>query len=426
MRIGGTPSTVSTAGLTAAQRRLWILDQVNPGSDAHVIRAVVRIEPGCPPGVLEAALADVAAAHAAFRTSFGEDDEGDPVQILHDRAAPAPAGDAPFDLRRPPLIRLGVRCRDGSAVAVTVAAHHIVFDGWSLGVLVADLGRALDARLGGRAADLGGRPSMVDFAAAEAAWLSGAEGARQLAELAGGLRGAPELLPVPTDRLRQASLPGEGPAGAGLGFTLPWDLSEDVTDLVRSHGVTVNMVGLAVFSAVLAHWSASTDIVVGSAFAGRTSLAAEDCVGCFVNVVPIRIRYDADAPFHEHLARVRAGVLAAAGYQDVPFDRLVRAVNPPRTLSHNPLVQVAFGVQNTAPAEYHGTVRLQAQADLQDTEARLDLTLWLEERAGGLHAEWTYRADLFERATIARVNQWFFRALRTVCLDPGVHLARLG
>ncbi|MGW2467348.1 condensation domain-containing protein [Streptomyces bauhiniae] len=418
---GGGP-----APLTAAQRRLWVTEQFNPGSDAYLIDAVIRIEPGADPALLEAALDDVAAAHDAFRTEFGWDDDGDPAQFVRDRVElPVPRGSGPgtpaepFDLERAPLVRFRMVCRDNTATALELSAHHIVFDGWSLGILVRDLGLAYDARAAGTRADLSGRPGMAGFAEAEAAWLAGAEGRARVDALAGLLRGAPGLLAVPTDRPRGAQGPDGGHAGAGLHFTLPWELAQDITEFARERRTTLNMVGLAAFSAVLAHWSGSDDIVVGSAFAGRTSLAAERCVGCFINVVPLRLAVDTEAPFEAHLDRVREGVLRGAEYQDVPFDRLVEALNPPRSLTHNPLVQVAFGVQNTEPASYEGGIRLTGEpAPDDDAEARLDLTLWLEERPEGLKAIWTYRKDLFERSTVARLNQWFFRTLRQGCLDP--------
>jgi hypothetical protein len=432
--------TNKATALTAAQRRLWVTEQFHPGSDAYLIRVVIRVEPGADPDLLETALADVAAAHAAFRTEFGWDDEGNPAQFVRDRidlpverVALPEHGDLadgpppkPFDLEQAPLVRFRMLCRDEVALALEMTAHHIVFDGWSLGILVTDLGHAYDARARGGRADLAGRPGMAEFAVAESAWLAGDEGTRRVAELADSLRGACEVLAVPTDRPRTAAGPDERAAGAGLHFTLPWELSQDVTEFARSRRTTLNMVGLAVFSAVLAHWSGTSDIVVGSAFAGRTSLAAEQCVGCFINVVPIRLPYDAGAPFEDHLDGVRERVIRAAGYQDVPFDRLVEVLNPRRSPTHNPLVQVAFGVHNTAPAEYRGGIRLVGRpASDDDAEARLDLTLWLEERPEGLKAMWTYRRDLFEQATVARVNQWFFRVLRQACLDPTAPVAEL-
>jgi hypothetical protein len=436
--MSGTTWAGGPAALTAAQRRLWVSEQFNPGSDAYLIHAVVRIESGADADRLEAALGDVVAAHEAFRTEFGWDDGGEPAQFVRDRVAvpvervalpdgPLPAAPpaGPFDLERAPLVRFRMLCRGATAHELQVTAHHIVFDGWSLGLFVTDLGRAYDARAEGGRADLGGRPGMAGFAATEAAWLAGPEGSRRVRELAGTLRGAPAVLDLPTDRPREAAA-AERQAGAGLHVTLPWELAEEVAAFAGDRRATLNMVGLAVFSAVLAHWTGTSDIVVGSAFAGRTSLAAEQCVGCFINVVPIRLAIDPDVSFDAHLTRVRQRVLEAVEYQDVPFDCLVEALNPPRSVTHNPLVQVAFGVQNTEPATYRGGIRLVGEpVPDDDAEARLDLSLWLEERPDGLKAMWTYRRDLFERATVARLNQWFFRALRQVCVDPSLPLAEL-
>ncbi|WP_282082587.1 condensation domain-containing protein [Streptomyces tendae] len=429
------------SGLTAAQRRLWMSEQINPSSDGYLIRSCVRMEPGADPDLLEAALGDVVDAHPSFRTEFCWDDEGSPAQVVRERVPPqvervATGSDEadgtgawtppPFDLERAPLIAFRIVCHADLATRLDVVGHHIVFDGWSLGIFVADLGRAYDARVKGDRADLTGRPGMAEFSDAEADWLRRPEGAGRVAELADVLRGAPELVAIPTDRPRRTDAQGTSPTGAGLHFTLPWDLSEDVTAFVASRRVTLNMVGLAAFATVVGHWSGTSDVVVGSAFAGRTSLRAEQCVGCFINVVPLRVSVDSGATFAELLDHVRDRVIFGTEHQDVPFDRLLEELRPARSPQYDPLVQVAFGVQNTEPAEYRGGVRMVGEpAPDDDAEARLDLTLWLEESPEGLKALWTYRQDLFDRATIAGVNQWFFRVLGQASADPDVPLSSL-
>ncbi|OLF04418.1 hypothetical protein BLA60_40955 [Actinophytocola xinjiangensis] len=406
------PAVSAGSPVSHAQQRLWFLDQLTPDDPAYLVNAVIWTRFAADPDHLTGALRDVVARHDALRTSFGENAEGDLTHHVHpavdvpvERVALAADEDPhrlaararPLDLTTAPLARFHLLTRDGRVAGVLLTVHHIVFDTWSLDVLVGDLGRCYDARAHGTAPP----PATGDargFGARQRTWLSGVDGQAALARLAGSLRGVPDTLDLPTDRPRPAE---QGSAGAHLVAPVPGAAA--LTDHARRHATTRYLVGLTAFARLLTEWTGRRDLVVGTAFAGRTSAETQDAVGCFVNLVPLVIR---TPPERAGLAaEVRRAALFAAGHQDVPFECVVERVRPPRRLDRPPLVQVAFGVHTATRSGYRGEpARLWGQ-ELEPAHARLDLTLWLRERPDGLDALWTYRTALFVPATIAALHE---------------------
>jgi non-ribosomal peptide synthetase component F len=185
------------------------------------------------------------------------------------------------------------------------------------------------------------------------------------------------------------------------------------------------MAGLAAFAALLWQSTEETDLVVGSAFAGRTSVAAENAVGCFVNTVPLRLRPRPDMAFEELLDQARSVVLFGAEHQDVPFDHVVDRLGVSRSAAYSPLVQAAFGVRNAARPRYEGGGVTFDGVEFEPEQARLDLTLWLEESDEGLRALWTYAADLFDHGTVARLHRTYEELLAHAVADPRRSLAEL-
>ncbi|KAB1916079.1 condensation domain-containing protein, partial [Micromonospora sp. AMSO31t] len=225
--------------------------------------------------------------------------------------------------------------------------------------------------------------------------------------------------PAPARAARTSSAPG-----AALRTTVDAATADAARELARTGRATLHMVGLAAFATVLGAATGRRDLLVGVAFAGRTSVAAERSVGCHVNTLPLRLRPAPDRTFASLLAEARRVTLFAAAHQDVPFDLLVERLRPTRRPRRNPLVQVAFGVQNAPPARHRSAAGVEfSGVELTPDTARLDLTLWLDERRDGLAALWTYRTDLFDHDGVVTWHRRFGAVLRTAAADPRRSLA---
>jgi hypothetical protein len=422
--------------LSPAQQRMWFLHRMDPADTSYLLSFLIRCGPGVDPARLGDALRAVVAAHEALRTSFtladvrpvqrvhphvplvvrrtdltGSDHEAELTRLARQDAA------RPMDLERAPLLRCRVVTAGGEAVAVVLTAHHIVFDGWSLEVLVRELARCYDDPDPGA----GARPGPALFAARQLAWLDSDAGRAALTALADSVRGAPELLALPTDLPRP---PVRGSGGGRVERALPGGVPDALRRTAAAHRVTPHMVGLAAFAALLHHWSGVDDLLIGSAFAGRTDPESEAAIGCFVNLLPVRLRPDADRPFSALLRQTRRAALLAASAQDVPLDHLVGRLRPHRTPAHTPLVQVSFGVVKPVAPVRRGEVVLEA-VELGSDDARLDLTLWLEDRPDRMLARWTYRADLFRARTISDLHDRYAALLSAALSWPESTVATL-
>ncbi|MFG1891971.1 amino acid adenylation domain-containing protein [Micromonospora sp. NPDC049051] len=449
---GGTPpaAPVDTAPLSAAQTRLWFLHQLNPDDTSYLVSFAVRLPAGTAPDALDRALRRVVARHPALRTVFPSTPDG-PVQRVRDDlgvelvvAPPRPgvpldeqldrlaAAEArtPMDLAAGPLLRARLVAADDGRAALLLVAHHIVCDDWSFSVLVRDLGRAYAAEAGdaGPPWPEGPATGPAELAVAQRDWLAGPAGRQAAAAVVAALRGAPTVLDLPSAAPAPTATPPRAdrpPAGAALRTRIDDDTAAVIRDLARASRASLHMVGLAAFAALVAAESGRADLLIGVAFAGRTSVAAERSVGCFVNTMPLRLRPSPDRSFADLLDEARQATLFAAAHQDVPFDVVVERLRPARQPDRNPLVQVAFGVQN-APAARHvdASGGEFVGVELTPDTARLDLTLWLDERRAGLEALWTYRTDRFDADLVATWHRRFTAFLRGAAADPRRSLAR--
>ncbi|OKI26952.1 hypothetical protein A6A25_06815 [Saccharothrix sp. CB00851] len=431
------PRAVGRDGpLSPAQRRMWFLHRMDPGDTSYLLSFLIRCGPGVDPDRLGGAVRAVVAAHEALRTSFTLADE-EPVQRVHPHVplvvrrteSTGPDHDAelvrlarqdaarPMDLERAPLVRCRVVTANREAVAIVLTAHHIVFDGWSLEILVRDLAHYYAEPDPAPAA----RPGPALFAARQLAWLDSDAGRAATTALANSVRGAPDLLALPTDLPRP---PVRGSGGGRVERALPDTVPDALRRTAAAHRVTPHMVGLAAFAALLHHWSGVDDLVVGSAFAGRTDPESEDAIGCFVNLLPVRLRVDAGQPFSALLRQTRQATLLAASAQDVPLDSLVARLRPPRTPAHTPLVQASFGVVKPVAPVRCGEVVFDA-VELGSDDARLDLTLWLQDRPDGVLARWTYRTDLFRAPTISDLHDRYAALLSAALARPDSAVATL-
>ncbi|MFG2108900.1 amino acid adenylation domain-containing protein [Micromonospora chersina] len=451
------PAPAGPAPLSAAQARLWFLHRLDPADTSYLLAFAVRFGTPLDPDRLARALRRVVDRHPALRTVFPDGPDG-PVQQVRpagdvtpliappDRGTPVGAGlpldtgtsldvrlrrlaveatRAPMELAAGPLLRAHLVPDDsGRALALLLVVHHIVCDDWSFGVLVRDLAGAYDREGDPTAAPEHPTAGPAAFALSQREWLAGPAGQRAVAEVLAELHGAPDLIDLPAALRTTQDADDGSPPGAALRTTLDAATARAARELARAERVSLHMVGLAAFATLLGAATGRRDLLVGVAFAGRTSVAAEQSVGCHVNTLPLRLRPAPDRGFADLLAEARRVTLFAAAHQDVPFDLLVERLRPTRRPRRNPLVQVAFGVQNAPPARHLGAAGVEfTGVELTPDTARLDLTLWLDERRDGLAALWTYRTDLFDHEGVAAWHRRFCAVLRTAAADPRRSLA---
>ncbi|MEM7355889.1 MAG: amino acid adenylation domain-containing protein, partial [Acidobacteriota bacterium] len=434
----------TTWPLSYAQEQLWFLDQWRPGGWEYNVNQVFRLNGPLHRTALDQALGAIERHHEVLRTIFRVADEEPRQQItpwcprqwltevdlgrldsgpadvltwLDDRAR------QPFDLRHGPLWRaLLVDAGDGERF-LFLSFHHIVFDGWSQGVFLHELAQIYRANIGGRVPSL---PKLAvqyaDFAEWHRRWLSTEVLEREVAWWREHLAEAPELAELPTDRPRPTEWRG---AGGVLPVRLPHPTAERLAETARQSRVTLFMLLLAAFDALIARLSGQSQVVVGSPVAGRTQRQTEDLIGFFVNLLPLRLDLDGDPTFLELLTRVRSVALGAYAHQQVPFEKLVEELRPERRRDRNPLFQISFALQESSHQPTNlGEIELQP-LDLSTDRAKFDLTLGLEETPEGLEGLVEYCADLFDRTTAERLARGFERLVQGAVADPGRRLSEL-
>jgi len=411
--------------LSAAQRRLWLLASLGEGA-AYTVPVALRLHGDLDGAALRAALADVVERHSALRTIFPLDDAtGAPYQDVIDTAAAVaalPVVDCVHDDLRvaarhrfdlmtelPVIVRLA-RVADDEHVLLLVL-HHIAADGWSMAPLLGDLSSAYRARRAGNGPDWS--PLAVDHID-YALWQRELLGddtdpdsvlSRQLAHWTEALAGAPAELRLPTDRPRPAE---PSHTGGTVWFTIPPHVHAALAAVVRESGATMFMALQSALAVLLSRHGAGTDLPLGTPVAGRADEALDAVVGFFVNTVVLRTDVAGDPTFRELLARVRETDLAAYGNQDVPFDRVVEAVNPARSLARHPLFQVMLVLQNQqeVQVDFEGTAI--SGESVTNAAAKFDLTVRLGEsfRDGapaGIGGAIDYAADLFDHDTVVAI-----------------------
>jgi amino acid adenylation domain-containing protein len=414
------------APLSFAQQRLWFLDRLTPGAPGYNIPAAVLVDGPLDRAALRQALEAVVARHDSLRTAF-ELREGSPVQIVAQRAAvPLPMIDLeacggetspelaricdeiahlPFDLSTGPLLRAVLLRLGTERHALILVLHHIVSDGWSTGVLVSDL----SALYGG-----GSLPPLpiqyADFAVWQRGWLQGERLEEQLAVWRRRLEGLPELLALPTDRPRP---PVKSSAGACVACSISAEPGTRALALARDEGISLFMLLLATFQAVLHRWSGQQGFAVGTAVANRGRTELETLIGFFVNTLALRADLGGDPTVSELLQRVREVSLEAFAHQDIPFEKLVEELSPGRDPGRSPIFQVSLALQNTPPPRGgFGGLALRA-IDVLPRHVKFDLELALESgERGEIRGVLLYSAALFDAATVERMAGHF----RTVLL----------
>jgi amino acid adenylation domain-containing protein/non-ribosomal peptide synthase protein (TIGR01720 family) len=431
--------------LSFAQERLWFLAQVDRESSAFNIPAALRVRGPLDLGVLARSLSEVVRRHESLRTAF-RSVQGKPAQtVLPALPLPLPAVDLeglgpdlrdpeirrlangeallPFALDRPPLVRARLLRLGPEEHVVLFTIHHIVSDGWSMGVLVREVTALYEAFEAGRPSPLPELPIQYsDFARWQLQRMQGQVLEDQLAYWRRQLEEAPELLELPCDRPRPAVRTFRGAHHVAL---LPAELSRELRSLSQAAGTTLFITLLAAFQALLHAWTGQEDIVVGTDVANRNRTELEGQIGFFVNHLALRTVFSGNPTFRELLQRVRETCLGAYAHQDLPFVRLVKELSPKRSLSHMPLFQVLFVVQN-APAASLEVGGLQFQPVAFDFEtSRFDLALFVNETGQGLALDWNYSTELFNPSTIDRLAGRLERLLAEIAGQPDARLNRL-
>src|SRR6185312_9313423 len=427
--------------LSFAQQRLWFLEQMEGQSSGRQnIAAAVELEGELDEQALGRSLDEMGRRHEVLRTRF-EAVAGRPVQILVPhlelrleiedlrllpggeregavaRRFAAVSGTA-FDLRRAPLLRaILLRLSERDHVLILVM-HHIVSDGWSMGVLVRELGALYEGYREGRDSGLAELPVQYgDFAVWQRRWLQGPALRRQLDYWREQLDGAPAEIEDLVDRPRPEVLSGRRDARR---FKIEEELYEGLKRLTRHEGASLFMVLLGLWQFLLWRYSGQGDVVVGTPIANRNRRELEGLIGFFVNTLVLRTDVAGAGSFRDLLARVREVTLGAYAHQDLPFEKLVEELEPERSLNGTPLFQVLMVLQNTpAPKLELSGLRPSHIAGegggVGDFD--FDLVLMLSEAGGRLRGSLNYREDLFEPKKVERMGQHFVRVLRQVVED---------
>ena len=431
--------------LSFAQQRLWFLDQWEPGSSTYNLSTALRLTGLLNFAALERSLNEILRRHEALRTTFATED-GQPVQVVASPKAfalpvmslqhlPETEREAeaqrlvkderskPFDLIKGPLFRPTLLQLEEEEHILLLTMHHIVSDGWSMGILSRELTVLYAAFSAGHPSPL---PELSiqygDFAKWQREWLQGEVLERHLSYWKMQLEGIPAVSNVPTDRPRPAV---QSYRGQTQYLELTKELTEGLKELSRKEGVTLFMTLMAAFQTLLYRYTSQEDIVVGSPIANRNRRDIEGLIGFFVNTLVLRTDVSGNPSFRELLGRVRKIALDAYEHQVLPFEKLVEELQPERSLSYSPLFQVMFILQN-APNAGLEFKRLSVSPVRLDTEtAKFDLTLSIHETPPGLSGALQYNTDLFDNATVTRMIGHFQILLKGIVADPDQRIADL-
>ncbi|MFB2837167.1 amino acid adenylation domain-containing protein, partial [Floridanema evergladense] len=431
--------------LSFAQKRLWFIDQFEPNSALYNIPAALRLSGTLSVTALEQSFKEIVQRHEALRTNFITVD-GQPSQIIHTlsnwtlsivdgkhlseseseiaaQQLVQQQAIQPFNLASDSLLRATLVTLSETEHILLICMHHIVSDGWSIGLFVAELTALYNAYAQGLPSPLSPLPiQYTDFAIWQRNWLQGEVLQTQLSYWLASLADAPALLSLPTDRPRKAKQTYQG---AHQQFALSEELTQKLTLLSQEEGVTLFMTLLAAFNTLLYRYSGQTDIVVGSPIANRNQSEIEGLIGFFVNTLVLRTDLSANPSFAQLLNQVREVSLGAYTHQDLPFEMLVEALQPERNLSYTPLFQVMFVLQNAplSSVELDG-LRL-TPVELENAIAKFDLTLSMENTSTGLVGWWEYNTDLFDGSTIERMTGHFQTLLEAIVENPQKQISQL-
>jgi amino acid adenylation domain-containing protein len=425
--------------LTAVQKRFWFLDKIGQGRSVPNVMFPLRFDGAIDFDAIMSAVIAILRRHETLRMCIGDRDgepypeiaavpedqvtvadltalpdtnreqEGDRLskQFVHD----------PFNLVTGPLAKVLLVRLSPTVILMTWSMHHIVADGWSSSIMLRELGAAYSALMKGATPGLPPLPyQYVDYAAWEAAQVREGLFERQLGYWRAKLAGAPPLLGLPTDRPRPAQ---RSFRGSRVDCIIEADVVERLQQFSKRHDATLFMTVLAAFAVVLHRLTAQDEIVIGTPVANRGSPELEQIVGPFVNSLSLRLSVEGNQSFASYLAQVRRTTIEAIDNRDLPFDMVVEAINPARTLDHAPIYQVMFGLHNfpVQPPRFEG---LECSFISPETQvARLDLQLDMVIHEGRLFGAYEYASDLFDHTTIERIHEQLVEVLNSILADEG-------
>lgn len=428
-----------------AQQRLWFIDRLGVTKAVYNIPAAVRLTGELDVLALENSLQAIVDRHEVFRTGFALA-SGELVQAIaptveftlnridlqhlpdssreaQGRQIAETDAKQGFDLSRPPLLRGTLIQLDRCDWMLVLTMHHIISDGWSIGVLIRELSTLYAAFSQGNPSPLPELPiQYADFALWQRDWLQGEVLEAQLSYWKQQLGGTLPMLDLPSDSPRP---PVQTFQGASHSFRLPKALSDSLQGFSQQQGITLYITLLAAFNILLARYSGQGDILVGSPIANRTSQELEPLIGFFVNTLVLRTDVSDNPPVVDLLARVRNIALDAFAHQDLPFEKLVEALQPDRDLSRSPLFQVMFVLQNAPMSVVQLPGLCMTPVVLQSGTAKFDLTLYITETDEGLKANLEYNRDLFTPATVARMGEHFQNLLSAIVANPQQRISEL-
>jgi amino acid adenylation domain-containing protein len=419
--------------LSFAQARLWFLYQLEGATGTYNMTGALSLSGSLQVEALKQALGAIIQRHESLRTSFQTVD-GVPVQVID----PNPIWElsmvnlegkeaeteklayresqTPFDLTKSPLLRVTLLKLQPEKHILLINMHHIISDGWSIGIFVRELSHLYGAFVAGEKPTLADLPiQYADFAVWQRQWLQGKVLAAQLEYWKRQLADAPPLLELPSDRPRPAIQTFQGKTER---FQLDSKLTQELKALSQQSGCTLFMTLLAAFGVVLSRYSGQTDIVIGSAIANRNRREIEGLIGFFVNTLALRLDLSEKPSFAAFLKQVQAVTQDAYEHQDLPFEMLVEELQLERKLDRNPLIQVGFILQNAANEAWNLPGLTIAEMSWELDSARFDLEVHLSEVNDGIAGYCCYNIDLFDGPTIARLLQHFQNILRAIIANP--------
>jgi amino acid adenylation domain-containing protein len=426
-----------------AQQRLWLLDHLAPGSTQYIVPVTLRLTTTIDADVLARSLNEIVRRHEILRTTF-EVRDGAPLQVVHSslvvelpvvdlqhvppedresavRDQAALEARRPFDLTTAPLLRATLYCIGSRDHVLLVVIHHIVADGWSLGLLFSELTAIYPAFLQGLPCPLPDLPiQYADYAVWQRQRLESAVFQKELDYWREQL----SKLPAFTLPIRPRSRAPVAPVSR-MAMMLPAETVARLAALGRNEGATLFMTLLAGFQAVLYRYSGQEDFAIGTVIANRTRAETEVLIGCFVNTLVLRARLRASDTFCNLLRQARETALGAYAHQELPFERLVEDLRPLREAGRNPLVQILFSLQNTPAVAQHASEQIRAGWELERGSADFDLTVDLWNTPAGLESRWEYRADLFDADAVRRLMRHYRHVLEAVASEPDRPLAHL-
>ena len=429
------------------QQRLWFLDQFEPGSPYYNIPMAVRLRGSLNVPVLNRVINEIIRRHESLRTTFATIDNK-PVQIIHPKMQlPVLFTDFSnftkeqqeieskrmlsnearhsFNLQAGPLIRIHLVRLSREEHLALLNMHHIVSDGWSMGIFIQELIILYDAFLKGQLSPL---PELTlqyaDYADWQREWLQGDVLDGQLTYWKNQLDGILPVLELPVDRPRPSV---QTNAGANTVVDYPRQKLDQIIAFSRHEGATLFMTLLATFQVLLARLCGQEDISVGTPVANRSRGEVEQIIGLFINTLVIRTKVDLSLSFRNILKKVKENALEAFSHQDIPFEMLVDAVQPERDMSHSPLFQVMFILQNAQQKEVISTASdlTLEQIDVDSGTSTFDITVSATEQPGNLNISIEYNTDLFDHSTIDRFLEHFVVLLNSIIVNPDFPVASL-